>query len=261
MIHVGDARNAPLSAHSVNLVVTSPPYFGLRTYGGLGEIGGETTPAEYVTAILEVLDEMQRVLTDDGSVFLVIGDKYARTGGVDRKERGAGSDPGGRAHSRPTQRGVPGVKDGSLVGLPFRVALAAVDAGWVWRQEIVWHKPNPLPESVRNRSVRSHETILHLARTNRPYAAPEREHDVWDIAVQGYRDPDGVRHPAVFPEAVVRRIVGGYSRPGDRVLDPFVGSGTTLVVARDMGREAVGIELNPEYAEVARRRLELRNPA
>lgn len=254
-VHCGDARAVPLADGTVNLVVTSPPYFGPRTYGELGEIGGETTPADYVKALIEVLGEMARVLAADGSVFLVIGDKYARTGGVDRKPRGTGADPGGRVHSRPVQRGVPGVRDGSLVGLPFRVALAAVDAGWVWRQEIVWHKPNPLPESVRTRCVRSHETILHLARTHRPYAAPEREHDVWDIAVAGYRDPDGARHPAVFPEALVAKIVTGYSRPGDLVLDPFAGSGTTVKAARDLGREAVGVELNPEYVAVARRRL------
>jgi DNA modification methylase len=260
VIIVGDARNTGLPDRSVDLVVTSPPYFGLRTYGALGEIGGEDTPAEYVKAMVEVLDEMRRVLKPDGSVFLVIGDKYARTGGVDKKIRGTGDDPGGRAHGRPVQRGVTGVKDGSLVGLPFRVALAAVDAGWVWRQEIVWRKPNPLPESVRNRCQRAHETILHLSLTNRPYSrvtqrGGELGHDVWDYAVAGYKDPAGRKHPAVFPEPLVERVITDYCPPGGTVLDPFAGSGTTLAVASRLGHTWCGIELNPEYAAIAHTRV------
>jgi DNA modification methylase len=242
---------------SVNLVVTSPPYFGLRDYGMPGEIGAERTPEEYVQCIMRVLRQIQGVLAPDGSVFMVIGDKYARTGGVDRKVRGTNGDPGGRAHTRPVQRGVPGVKDGSLIGLPYRVALAAIEDGWVWRQDIIWHKPNPLPESVRNRAVRSHETILHLSRTNRPYvnSALPREHDVWDLPVQGYRDPLNVGHPAIYPEALVRKLIDGYCPPEGVVLDPFAGSGTTLAQAVRMGRRAWGIELNPDYADVARRRV------
>ncbi len=260
MIHIGDARNVPLPDGSVNLVVTSPPYFGLRTYGLLGEIGSESTPAEYVKAMVEVLDEMRRLLVADGSVFLVIGDKYARTGGVDRKVRGEGDDPGGRAHGRPVQRGVPGVRDGSLVGLPFRVALAAIDAGWVWRQEIVWRKPNPLPESVRSRCQRAHETILHLSLTNKPYARKvtrggELGHDVWDFGVSGYRDPKGRKHPAVFPEPLAGRIITDYCPTDGHVPDPFAGSGTALAVASLLGRRWSGVELNPEYAAIAADRV------
>jgi DNA modification methylase len=131
----------------------------------------------------------------------------------------------------------------------------------VWRQEIVWHKPNPLPESVRNRCQRAHETILHLALTNRPYSrATERGgelgHDVWGFGVAGYRDPHGRKHPAVFPEPLVERIVTDYCPPGASVLGPLAGSGTTLVVARRMGCVPHGIELNPEYAAIAADRLE-----
>lgn len=260
MILNADAARIPLTSGSVRLVVTSPPYLGLRDYGTPGEIGQEGTPGAYVAAMMRVMTELRRVLTSDGSVFMVIGDKYARRGGVDRKERGGAGDVGGRVHTRLPQKGIPGVPDGSLAGMPWRVALAAVDAGWCWRQEIVWHKTNPLPESVRNRSVRSHETILHFTKQAKHYSNPEmgaREygHDVWDIPVASYRDPQGIRHPAVFPEALVVRCVTGWSAPGDVVLDPFVGSGTTVKAARNLGRRGIGIELKPDYARVARDRI------
>lgn len=259
MIVISDARHLPLADASVNLVVTSPPYLALRDYGHPAEIGQEGSPARYVEAIMEVMDEMARVLTPDGSVFMVIGDKYARRGGVDRKVRGSvAGDPGGRAHARLPQKGLPGVPDGSLAGLPFRVALAAMDRGWIWRQEIVWHKPNPLPESVKNRGQRSHETILHLTRRASGYFTTSSQvsgHDVWEYPVGSYRDPRGRRCPAVFPEALVARCIGGFSMPGGVVLDPFAGSGTTPVVAERMGRRGIGVELNPTWADVAQRRV------
>lgn len=260
MILNADAVRIPLRDSSVRLVVTSPPYLALRDYGTPGEIGQEGTPSEYVGALMLVMDELRRILTSDGSVFMVIGDKYARRGGVDRKDRGGSGDVGGRAHTRLPQKGIPGVSDGSLAGMPWRVALAAVDAGWVWRQEIVWRKPNPLPESVRNRCVRAHETILHFAKQAKCFSNPgmgarEYGHDVWDIPVASYRDPSGVRHPAVFPEALVERCVTGWSAPGDVVFDPFSGSGTTPSVANRLGRIGAGGELNLTYARVARNRL------
>jgi site-specific DNA-methyltransferase (cytosine-N4-specific) len=253
----GDARTLRGPESSVDLVVTSPPYFGLRDYGHDSEIGSESTPEAYVEQIMLVLKQCEYMLKPHGSVFMVIGDKYARRGGVDRKERGGNGDPGGRAHARKPQHGIPGVRDKSLAGLPFRVALAAVDAGWIWRQEIVWHKPNPLPESVTDRCQRAHETILHLTMSDRHYAAPAvREHDVWLFAVEGYRDPRGRKHPAVFPLPLVSRIIEDYCPPDGMVLDPFAGSGTSIVAARRLGRSAIGFDLNAEYIQIAIDRLE-----
>lgn len=261
-IEQGDARALDLPSASVHTVVTSPPYWGLRDYGTPGEIGAEGSPEEYVAAMREVLAELRRVLAPEGNAFLVIGDKYARTGGVDRKPRGTGPDPGGRAHRRPVQRGVPGVPDGSLLGLPYRVALAAIEDGWLWRQDIVWAKPNPLPESVRRRCVRAHETVIHLSRTAQHYVRPTERggqlgHDVWRIAVRGYRDPGGVATPAVYPEALVEQILDGWHPDRGTVLDPFLGSGTTAVVAARRGQPFVGVDINAASVEAARRRVDL----
>lgn len=253
----GDARALPLADNTIDLVVTSPPYFGLRDYGSDAEIGGEDTLKAYLGAMRDVLAELARVLTPTGSAFLVIGDKYARTGGVDRKPRGGPGDPGGRAHQRRPQRGIDGVPDKSLAGIPYRVALDAIEDGWLWRQDIVWAKPNPLPESVRDRSRRAHETILHLTRRPRYYANETARDtlDVWTMAVAGYRDPKGRRHPAVFPQPLAARIIAAYCPEGGTVLDPFLGSGTTLAAALEEGRHGIGVELSPDYAEVALDRL------
>lgn len=253
-----DARCVPLPDSCVDLVVTSPPYFGMRDYGSPDEIGIEATPSEYTAELIKVLAEMRRLLKPGGSVFLVIGDKYARTGGVDRKTRGGSGDPGGRAHARQVQRGVPGVPDKSLIGLPYRLALAAVDEGWWWRQEIVWSKPNPLPESVRDRCQRAHETILHLTTASRYYAVSSaRESDVWTFATQGYRDPLGRKHPAVYPVGIPQRCIDMYCPPDGTVFDPFVGSGTTMVAAMRAGRDGIGCDLNAGYLDVAATRVEL----
>lgn len=257
----GDARSLPLPDQSVDIVITSPPYWGLRDYGTPHEIGAESTPELYVKAMCEVLAEIERVLRPAGNVFLVIGDKYARTGGVDRKTRGVGADPGGRAHARPVQRGVPGVKNGSLLGLPYRVALAAIGDGWLWRQDIVWAKPNPLPESVRRRCTRAHETVIHLTRSAQHYTRPvskggELGHDVWSIAVRGYHDPEGVPTPAVYPEALVDRMLADWCPDSGMVLDPFVGSGTTGAVAARVGLPFLGVDLNADTVAAARRRVD-----
>ncbi len=262
----GDARHIPIPDQSVDTVMCSPPYWGLRDYGTRHEIGSEATPGSYVQSMREVLGEIARVLRPDGNAFLVIGDKYARTGGVDRKVRGTGPDPGGRAHRRQPQRGVPGIPDGSLLGLPYRVALVAMEDGWLWRQDIVWAKPNPLPESVRRRCTRAHETVIHLTRTARHYARPvtrggEMGHDVWTVGVRGYRDPAGIPTPAVYPEGLVERALSGWCPSGGMVLDPFVGSGTTGVVAARLGMSFLGVDLSLDTVGAAARRLGLSSEA
>ncbi len=256
---VGDARNLPLPDESVNLIVTSPPYFGLRTYdAGECEIGGESTVAEYVSALTEVLSECRRVLTEDGSLFVVIGDKYVS----DNRGSGKDSKRGGNKYAPAGAGGYVGRESapkGSLLGLPFRVALAAVDLGYVWREEIVWRKPNPIPDPTAfDRCARTHESVLHLSKGRRYYSATKGGHgpDVWDIPVQGYRDPQGRSHPAVYPEALVERIVQSWCPEDGIVLDPFSGSGTTVSVSSRLGRVSIGIDANPDYVAISQTRLD-----
>lgn len=265
-LFVANARNAPLIDHSIDTIITSPPYWQLRDYGVEGELGNESTPDAYIKSLLTVLNEWQRLLRPDGNVFIIIGDKYARTGGVDRKIRGNGKDPGGRRHSRQPQKGVPGIPDGSLIGLPYRLAIAAIDRGWYWRQDIVWAKPNPLPESVRRRCIRAHETILHLTRTAQHYVRPENNHggacghDVWSIPVSGYRDTKGCKTPAVYPSELVNRLLYHWCPPAGVVFDPFLGSGTTAIstimmnLRHKRSMQFYGADIDPQMIEVTQRR-------
>ena len=169
-----NALNLPIPDSSVDLIVTSPPYFALRSYQDSGEhyegqIGGEATPHDFVKALLKATEEMIRVLKPEGSIWVNLGDKYARAGGVDRKKRGSSEgDPGGRAASRQVQRGVEGVRDKSLIGIPWRYAIKCVDElGLILRSEVIWAKPNGMPESVTDRVRRSHEQWFHFTKEAR----------------------------------------------------------------------------------------------
>ena len=370
-LYLGDALEvlAALPDESVDACVTSPPYWGLRDYGVDGQLGLEASPAEYVARIVEVFREVRRVLTTTGTFWLNLGDSYA-AGKTGRADHGTGDAtsrlgpnrdglPGGSVMGPVTQRSAPpGLKPKDLVGVPWRVALALQDDGWWLRKDIIWHKPNPMPESVRDRPTSAHEHIFMLAKAPDYYydavgiaepvttdRAPSRKakatgaghaeirnggtpydgtgetrnaRDVWTIAHQPYSGA----HFAVFPPELARRcIIAGApervcaecGRPSERivertamvttagpgrvakvadqgdhartacggtvlapatatttgwsecgcnagwrrgiVLDPFAGSGTTLQVARDHGRHAVGIELNADYARLAAERL------
>ena len=254
---------------SAQTCVTSPPYFGLRDYGVDGQIGLEPTPDEFVASLVTVFREVRRVLRDDGTLWLNLGDSYARTGGTDRK--------------------VPsGLKDKDLIGVPWRVAFALQADGWYLRQDIIWHKPNPMPESVRDRCTKAHEYIFLLSKSPRyyfdseaikePASAPPKKcgpkndasrndsgrtgivrgdgetrnrRSVWTVSTK----PFGGAHFATFPPALIEPCILAGSRLGDTVLDPFGGAGTTGLVAQQHGRNAVLTEINPEYAEIARRRI------
>lgn len=279
------------------MCVTSPPYFGLRDYGHPGQIGLEQTPEQYVAAMVEVFRCVWDVLADDGTLWLNIGDSYARTGGTDRKVSDSAKVGSTRNTMEQigdrTQRAPTGLKNKDLIGIPWRLAFALQADGWFLRQDIIWHKPNPMPESVRDRCTKAHEYIFLLSKSERYHydhtavledAKWERWGDqtvikeqqgtakwignkskaelqalgkknrrsVWTVATRPYKGA----HFATFPPALIEPCILAGSRPGDVVLDPFMGSGTTAAVAIQHGRQYLGCELNPAYQPLQDARVE-----
>lgn len=293
-LRVGDALEQlrAMPADSVQCCVTSPPYYGLRDYGVEGQIGLETTRSEYLQRIVAVFGEVRRVLRPNGTAWINLGDTYASDawGGG----RGATSVINGGGQQRAAQlklkSRLDGLKPKDKLGIPWRVAFALQDDGWWLRSDIVWAKPNPMPESVRDRPTVSHEFVFLFSKSaeycynaeeareasvsespsGNGFDRPERLscdgrgsknrwddvggsrnwRDVWTIPTQ----PSKLKHFAAFPEDLARRCILAGSRCGDTVLDPFAGTGTTGVVAMREGRRFVGVELNPAYAEMAEAR-------
>jgi len=256
---------------SVQCCVTSPPYFGQRNYGIEGQAGMEATPAEYVAGMVRVFREVRRVLSPRGTLWLNIGDSYHNFrshmgGGVPTNtvHRGGGRD-GIETFPRANRgRRLPGLKDKDLIGIPWMLAFALRDDGWWLRQEIIWRKPNPMVERVRDRLTTSTEKVFLLSKAASYHfdaeALEETAEDgsrrngrnVWDIPTRA--GGAGV-HFATMPAELAERCVKGGSKPGDMVLDPFPGSGTTALVADRLGRDCIGIELNPAYSRLAQDRI------
>jgi site-specific DNA-methyltransferase (adenine-specific) len=245
---------------SVQCVVTSPPYWGLRDYGIDGQIGLEPTLSGFIQNLSAVFAEVKRILKPDGVLWLNIGDGY--TSG-NRGWRAPDKKNRNRAMAvRPDNP--PGLKDKDLLGIPWRLAFALQDSGWYLRSDIVWHKPNAMPESVRDRPTRAHEYLFMLTKSEQYHydheAVKERtetgekrnRRSVWNINT-AY---SGSSHIAAFPEALIEPCIVASSRPGDYVLDPFFGSGTVGLVASRLGRAYIGVELNPAYVAEAVRILE-----
>ena len=295
-----------LEGQSVNCVVTSPPYFGLRDYGHDGQIGLEASPDAFVARLVDVFREVRRVLRDDGTLWLNLGDSYAGGGTIGRNDTtlealarraeryGTGTGAGSAVGASGTRKPVADLKPKDLIGIPWRVAFALQADGWYLRQDIIWHKPNPMPESVRDRCTKAHEYIFLLSKSERyffdseamkePSANPERAGKLERSFSTG--KPDAVlrqdvgravmrtetrnrrsvwtvptrpykgAHFATFPPDLIRPcILAGCPKDGT-VLDPFGGSGTTALVALEEGRKAVLCELNPDYIALAHKRLE-----
>lgn len=353
MIHLGSALDVlrGMESESVDCIVTSPPYWGLRAYGGNdGMIGMEPTFTEFIERLLEVFDECKRVLKASGTFWLNMGDSYASStkgsgGGSDKQRSNFGS------LYQPRNRLIHGLQDKQLIGQPWRLAFALQDAGWYLRSDIIWHKPNAMPESVRDRPTKAHEYVFLLTKSskywydadaireplkdsslarlgqdlenqagsdrvpgktngtmkavrfggtkgcedNATYSGNEwnpmkrkplakargcintlivgqaacgrgvgentlagaNARTVWSIPTTGYKDA----HFATFPEELARRCILAGCPENGVVLDPFAGSGTTLAVALSLGRHALGIEINPEYVELIRKRLNAVTPS
>ncbi len=326
-VYFGDCRDTmrDLKAQGVRVqcCVTSPPYYGLRDYGHPGQIGLEKTPAEYVAALVEVFEGVRELLADDGVLWLNLGDSYANDA------KWGGSSGGKHVQALHGNTGIgrgkkdTGLKPKDLVGAPWLVAFALQEAGWYLRQDVIWHKPNPMPESVTDRCTKAHEYLFLLTKSERYYwdaeamreravAADigamdggaqrqadgtdandgrnfrskansfkrdgskraevipgqtvgthraEREESTYDTFTRNRRSvwtvptqPYAGAHFAVFPAALIEPCILAGSRPGDLVLDPFMGSGTTAQVAQALGRQWIGCELNPEYAPLQQAR-------
>jgi DNA modification methylase len=264
VIHIGDCLEVlkRLPDASVQCVITSPPYYGLRDYGNDGQIGLEQTPEAYIAKMVEVFREVRRVLRDDGTVWLNIGDSYAGSGkgGQSAEKRSAGWQP------TYANKGYvpPDCKPKDLMGIPWLLALALRADGWYLRQDIIWHKPNVMPEPALDRCVKAHEYLFLLSKSGSYYFDHEavkesavdgggtrNRRSVWSITTKPFKGA----HFAVMPEALVEPCVLAGSRVGDTILDPFTGSGTVAVVAERYGRSFVGAELNPDYAQIAEERI------
>jgi DNA modification methylase len=332
----GDCRAVlkTLPEKSVHCIVTSPPYYGLRDYGHEGQLGLEQTPEEYIANMVEAFRCARDVLVDDGTLWLNIGDSYFSTmkgtGGTAKSGLNAKRDDDGSLHqdrkSQPTNQGYKmsagdtGCKPKDLIGIPWMLAFALRADGWWLRQDIIWHKPNPMPESVTDRCTKAHEYVFLLSKRERYYfdadaiaepavyggeelgimrgdkvraeamgrepsgnelaakqrreskkrgefngktnALPGREafraiketrnkRSVWTVT----SSPFAEAHFATFPPSLIEPCILAGCPDGGTVLDPFGGAGTTGLVADRHHRSAILIELNPEYAEMARKRI------
>lgn len=252
-----------IKAGTFRCCVTSPPYWGLRDYGIPGQIGAEMDLDRYIENIVSAFHEVRRVLRSDGTLWLNIGDSY--TSG-NRTWRDSDKKNPARAmqYRPPTPRGL---KPKDLIGIPWKISFALQEDGWYLRADIIWHKPNCQPESVKDRPTRCHEYVFLFSKSEKYYydAGAVREpanngsgqgplrnrRTVWSINTEAFPDA----HFATFPPELVTPAVLAGTEAGDLILDPFFGSGTVGLVASDTMRRFVGIELKPEYAELAMKRL------
>ena len=299
-----------LPSESVNTCVTSPPYFGLRDYGMDGQIGLEPTPDEFIARLVEVFREVRRVLRSDGTCFVNMGDSYSSTtkgsGGsnpeTSPKQAWKDAENGQAFAVRRISAGETGCKPKDLIGIPWMLAFALRADGWWLRQDIIWSKPNPMPESVTDRCTKAHEYIFLLSKSAKyfcdmaairepvselsqkvhgsKYAGDNETHahsdtfqhggslggnggsrnlesgrnkrSVWTVATQPFKEA----HFATFPPALIEPCILAGCPPNGTVLDPFFGAGTTGLVADRLQRNCIGIELNPKYAEIAKRRIQ-----
>lgn len=310
-----------LPSESVNCAITSPPYWGLRDYGADGQLGLEKTPEEYVANMVKVFREVKRVLKKEGTFWLNLGDSYY----ANRSENGQSYDDNEVQRKRSGGRDHPYLKPKDIVGIPWRVAFALQADGWYLRQDIIWAKPNPMPESVTDRCTKSHEYVFLLTKNSKYYfdneaikeraiyggteERKERQNDeakrqptalmngirkrdkragegriayggkrngeegqgqesfvsipemrnkrsVWTVTTKPFKEA----HFATFPEALIEPMILAGCPKGGLVLDPFMGAGTTGLVAKKLDRNYLGIELNPAYIKIAEDRLAGQTP-
>jgi DNA modification methylase len=294
-VYFGDCRDSmrqmAKDGIKVQTCITSPPYYGLRDYGHNGQIGLEQTPKEFIDNLVEVFACVWDLLEDNGTLWVNLGDSYYnyRPGKGQALNKQSVANNNQDLPQKCARRGnkLEGYKEKDLMGMPWRLAFALQDFGWTLRQDIIWHKPNPMPESVTDRCTKSHEYIFLLSKKPHYYFDNEsikeeaiyagesrgiskniglekitdfggkdiydtrNKRDVWTVNTKPYKGA----HFAVYPEELIEPCVLAASKVGDIVLDPFFGSGTTGAVAQKLGRQYIGCELNPEYEFLQKERL------
>jgi site-specific DNA-methyltransferase (cytosine-N4-specific) len=235
--------------------VTSPPYWSLRDYNIDGQIGLEASVSDYINHLVRVFAEVRRTLRDDGTLWVNIGDSYTSGGRTWRA-----TDKKNPVRAMQVRPPTPhGLKPKDLIGVPWKLAFALQEQGWYLRADVIWNKPNCQPESVKDRPTRSHEYLFLFSKSERYHydscatRGPNGRNlrSVWDIHTKAYPGA----HFATFPDKLVEPCISVSTQPGDLLLDPFIGSGTTGIVALKNKRRFVGIELNPQYLRIAEERL------
>ena len=300
LVLFGDCRETlPAFIDEARMCVTSPPYYGLRDYGGeASQIGMEQTPEEYIQQLVEVFRLVRDNLTDDGTLWVNIGDSYYNYRSDGNYPKQTVSKTRQDLPTKTPVRGnkLEGLKSKDLIGIPWMLAFALRDDGWYLRQDIIWHKPNPMPESVKDRCTKSHEYIFLLSknknyyynneaikepakdwgtrdRSNGKYHNPgsglaphsgltksyerKNKRSVWSVTKKPYKGA----HFATFPPDLIEPCILAGSEPGDIILDPFMGSGTTAMVAKQHGRYYMGCELHEDYGELIKNRVPEEQPS
>ena len=275
----GDCRKTISTiTEPVKMCVTSPPYYGLRDYGGEeNQIGMEESPEKYVDQLVEVFRNVREVLTDDGTLWLNIGDSYYNYRSDGNYPKQTVSKTRQDLPTKTPVRGnkLEGYKSKDLIGIPWLLAFALRKDGWYLRQDIIWNKPNPMPESVKDRCTKSHEYIFLLSKSKNYYydnesiKEPTKENgagsysgitkgnttknkrSVWTVNKRPYKGA----HFATFPPELIEPCIKAGSQKGDIILDPFIGSGTTAMVAKSLGRHYIGCELHESYNDLIQNRV------
>ncbi len=266
-IYLADSRTklASFPEKGFQMCVTSPPYWGLRDYEYENQIGAENRVEDYVSDLVSVFRQVRRTLRDDGTLWLNVGDAYTSGG---RTWRAPDKKNAGRAMTyRPDTPS--GLKPKDLIGLPWRLAFALQADGWYLRSDIIWHKPNCQPESVKDRPTRSHEYVFLFSKSEQYHfdsenvqedavtgACRKNRRTVWNINTEGFKGA----HFAVFPPKLVELCILAGAPQGSSVLDPFFGTGTVGIVSKYLRRKCVGIEMKPEFAAMAVQRIEASSP-
>ena len=300
LVLFGDCRKTlPAFIDEARMCVTSPPYYGLRDYGGEeSQIGMEQSPEEYIQQLVEVFRLVRDNLTDDGTLWVNIGDSYYNYRSDGNYPKQTVSKTRQDLPTKTPVRGnkLKGLKSKDLIGIPWMLAFALRADGWYLRQDIIWHKPNPMPESVKDRCTKSHEYIFLLSKNKKyyydneaikepvkqdwgtrdrtkgkyhnsgtglsPHSGLSKSYDrknkrsVWSVTNKPYKDA----HFAVYPPDLIEPCILAGSKEGDIILDPFMGSGTTGMVAKKLGRHYIGCELHESYAELIDKRVPVDKP-